>query len=321
VNQSALQAAGVQARHIEGLWWLFFWVCVVAYVLVVAATVLAIAHRRRARSAGEETPEVVPSPRRERPLVLVVGVSIGLTVIALFLLLWGDFVTRRELRALASERPLDVRVTGRQWWWEFQYPDSVPSREVTTASELHIPVGRPVRFDLRSADVIHSFWIPSLSGKKDLIPGSSIAWVAQADREGVLGGQCAEFCGLQHATMRFLVIAEEESKFQAWLESQRASAREPATAMERHGRDVFLGSTCAMCHAVQGTPARSRLGPDLTHVGSRLRIASAALPNTREHLRRWIEEPQSIRPGVRMPDQKFDGRDLDALVAYLESLR
>jgi cytochrome c oxidase subunit 2 len=320
MNQSALDAAGIQARHIEGVWWLFFWVSVVVYGLVFTATVLAIA-RHRSRAAGGSDPEVEPSARRQRPAVLAVALSIGLTVVALFVLLWGDFAARRELRALGSERPLDVRVTGRQWWWEFQYSDSVPSREVTTATELHVPVGRPVRFDLRSADVIHSFWIPSLAGKRDLIPGRSILWVARADREGVFGGQCAEFCGLQHATMRFLVVAEAEPKFQAWLESQRSPAREPATEEARRGRDVFLGSTCAMCHAIQGTPARSRVGPDLTHVGSRLRLASAALPNTREHLERWISQPQSVRPGVRMPDQRFDARDLDALATYLESLR
>lgn len=321
MNQSALDAAGAQAGHIEGLWWLYFWVCAAAYVVVVALTVTAIARRRvREREAREPDTEA-PSVGRERSATAAVAAGLGLTVLALFVLLVGDFLARRGLRALPAEAPLDVRVTGRQWWWEFQYPDSVPSREVTTATELHIPVGRTVRFDLRSMDVIHSFWIPSLAGKKDLIPGRSITWLARADREGVYGGQCAEFCGLQHATMRFVVIAEPEEKFQAWLASQRAPAAEPATDAARHGRQVFLGSSCVMCHAIQGTSARSRVGPDLTHVGSRLRVASAVLPNTREHLSRWITDPQGFRPGVRMPDQRLDERDVDALVAYLESLR
>jgi cytochrome c oxidase subunit 2 len=178
-----------------------------------------------------------------------------------------------------------------------------------------------VEFVLRSADVIHSFWVPNLAGKKDLFPGRLTRLFVRADRVGAYTGQCAEFCGNQHASMRFQVIVDPPERFQQWLAAQRTPAAAPVTAEQRRGQAVFLGTTCVMCHSVQGTPARSHVGPDLTHVASRRWIASGFLPNTRAHLAGWVADPQRIRPGVRMPMNPLPPQDLRALLEYLESLR
>jgi cytochrome c oxidase subunit 2 len=215
---------------------------------------------------------------------------------------------------------LTIRVTGHQWWWEVQYQDPTPSQIVTTAAAIHIPVGRTVQFELRSADVIHSFWVPNLHGKRDLIPGHPTRIFLRADRPGTFRGQCAEYCGYQHAYMRFVVVAEPEGRFQDWLEAQRQPTADPATERQRRGQQVFLGTTCVLCHTIQGTPARGRVGPDLTHLGSRPLIGGL-LPNTRGHLAGWIVDPQRIKPGVRMPLNVVNPGDLDALLDYLESLK
>lgn len=315
--QSALDAAGVQASRIEHLWWLFFWICAVVY-LTVLAVMLAAAIRRR-KGPAPVRPE--HAPERERGLIRIVAAALGVTVVLLLVMLVGDFTTRRALRSLEPNDPLEIRVTGHQWWWEFQYQDPIPSNMVTTATELHLPEGRAVELVLRSADVIHSFWAPNLAGKKDLFPGRLTRLFLRADRVGAYTGQCAEFCGNQHATMRFRVVVDPPARFQEWLAAQRAPAPAPMTAAQKRGQEVFLGTTCVMCHAIQGTPAMSHVGPDLTHVASRQWIASAFLPNTRAHLAGWVADPQRIRPGVLMPLNPLPPQDLRALLEYLESLR
>jgi cytochrome c oxidase subunit 2 len=202
-----------------------------------------------------------------------------------------------------------------------QYRDSLPQNWVTTANEIHIPVGRPVAFELVSTDVIHSFWTPNLSPKRDQIPGDENSLWFQADSAGVYRGMCAEFCGHQHAKMAFLVVAEPPGQFAAWLAGQRDTALTPTASLTRRGKDVFLSSSCVMCHAISGTPAGSRVGPDLTHVASRRTLAAGTLPNTRGNLTGWIVDPQVIKPGVKMPPSQFSGPDLTALVAYLETLK
>ncbi|HYD82403.1 MAG TPA: c-type cytochrome, partial [Opitutus sp.] len=191
---------------------------------------------------------------------------------------------------------------------------------VETANEIHVPVGRPVHLQLRSADVIHSFWVPRLHGKRDLIPGRDTSLWIRADREGEYRGVCAEFCGHQHAHMQFVVVAQPAEEFEAWLAQQRTAAREPTTERQKRGREVFFSATCVMCHTVRGTPAGSRVGPDLTHFGSRRTLAAAALPNERAELAKWVLDPQSVKPGVRMPPHAFETEDLEALLDYLESL-
>jgi cytochrome c oxidase subunit 2 len=184
-----------------------------------------------------------------------------------------------------------------------------------------VPVGRPVALELRGDDVIHSFWVPNLGVKRDMIPGHATSVLFQADAPGVYRGQCAEFCGAQHAKMGFLVVAEPPEEFAAWLDRQRDSARTPADSLARRGQEVFLASSCAMCHAVGGTPAGGRLGPNLTHVAGRRTIAAGTLPNVRGHLAGWIIDPQQIKPGARMPASAIPPADLRAILAYVESLR
>jgi cytochrome c oxidase subunit 2 len=216
---------------------------------------------------------------------------------------------------------VQVEITGHQWWWEIRYPGKRPDETAITANELHVPVGRTVRVTLSSADVIHSFWAPELNGKTDLIPGRSAAQTFRIERAGIYPGRCAEFCGYQHAHMAFLVIAEPEEKFDAWLAAQRSPATDPASPPEERGRAVFVGYRCALCHTVRGTGAGGTNGPDLTHFGSRRTIAAATLDNAVGPLGGWIADPQGIKPGNHMPPSGLPASDLLALIAYLRSLR
>ena len=299
----------------------YFGATLIVYVLVVAALVFGIA-RARARAAILGTaPDVDPDARRERRLGAVVGTCVGLTTAILLTLLVADFATGRRIEALVRPNALALTVTGHQWWWEISYDDSLPSRRLHTANEIHIPTGRPVRITLRSSDVIHSFWVPNLGGKRDLIPGKENEVWIQADRPGTYEGQCAEFCGLQHAHMRLTVIAEPADSFEAWRTAQLAPAPAPADTLLARGREVFLATTCVMCHSVGGTPARAGAGPDLTHVGARRTIGAGSLTMTREHLAQWIGNPGSVKPGAGMPPHPMPDADLAALSAWLASLR
>jgi cytochrome c oxidase subunit II len=229
-------------------------------------------------------------------------------------------VTTQAAIATPANTDLTVRVTGRQWWWEVSYLDRSPSLIATTANEIHIPVGRPVRLEVVSGDVIHSFWIPELAGKTDLIPGQENVMWLEANRPGVYHGQCAEYCGLQHAKMAMEVVAEPPDAFARWLERQRAPAATPAGTNAAAGAHVFATYACALCHTVRGTMAGGRLGPDLTHVGGRRTIAAGTIANTRGNLLGWIENPQAFKPGTLMPAVPLEGRELDDLTAYLQSL-
>jgi cytochrome c oxidase subunit 2 len=192
---------------------------------------------------------------------------------------------------------------------------------VRTANEIHVPVGRPVAIDLKSRDVIHSFWVPNLHGKMDAIPGRVTNTWLQADSPGVWRGQCAEFCGLQHAHMALTVVAHPAHEFEQWLSAQREPATQPTEEIALRGQQVFLSGPCMMCHTIRGTPALSAFGPDLTHVASRRTLAAGTIPNTRGHLAGWILDPQVIKPGTRMPPTALGSEDLQALLAYLERLR
>jgi cytochrome c oxidase subunit 2 len=312
-GHAAHAPAGPQAQLLDRLGDLMYGIATVVFVLVVAALLMAVFRRRRADEQAED-------PARERRMTMAVAVAVGATVATLVVVLFLSFGSGRELTGTAPPDALQVRVTGRQWFWDVEYRDSVPSRWATTANEIHVPVGRPVVFQLRSPDVIHSFWVPSLGVKRDMIPGQETSIWFQADTPGVYRGQCAEFCGYQHAKMAFLVVAEPPDRFAAWLERQRDTARTPADSLARRGEEVFLASSCVMCHAVGGTPAGSRVGPNLTHLAGRRTIAAGTLPNTRGHLAGWIVDPQQIKPGVRMPPNALSPQDLQALLAYLESL-
>jgi cytochrome c oxidase subunit II len=312
--QSVLDPAGPQALHIARLWWLMLVMAVGVFaaviIFLIAATVLGT---RRAARAGAETP-----PSR---LTSAVGTAVALTVLILFGLLVASVWTARSVSAFGAPSAVSISVTGHQWWWEVEYEDAIPQRRVTTANEIHVPVGRPIVIKVKSADVIHSFWVPNLLGKRDLIPGYTTAVWFQADRPGVFRGQCAEFCGLQHAHMAFDVVAESEPAFLAWLDAQRRPASPPQTADERHGEDVFMAQRCAGCHRISGTDAAGNLGPDLTHLADRSTLAAGTLPNTRGHLAGWISDSQAIKPGNQMPPNLLPPDDLQSLLAYLESLR
>ena len=215
-----------------------------------------------------------------------------------------------------------IKITGHQWWWEVEYTDEAqPSNNITTANEIHIPVGQPVKLVMKSNDVIHSFWVPNLNGKKDLVPGFETTMWLNAEKPGIYEGQCAEFCGAQHAHMRFAVIADAPEDFNNWLAAARQSSVQPANDLQKRGQEIFLTSSCVLCHSIQGTIAGGRVGPNLTHVGSRQRIAAETIPNTRGHLGGWITDPQSIKPGVIMPQNTYSPEDLKALIEYIQSLK
>jgi cytochrome c oxidase subunit 2 len=215
----------------------------------------------------------------------------------------------------------EIRVLGHQWWWEVQYRIGEPNQYVVTANEVHIPVGQPVDLQLVSADVIHSFWAPRLHGKVDLIPGMDNRIRIQADQPGMYHGACAEFCGLQHAHMRFVVVAEQPAAFEEWLEHQRKPAERPATAAAERGKALFDGGPCILCHTVRGTNARGTVGPDLTHFGQRALIA-AAFPQNLATLHAWVTNAPSLKPGTLMPAlTQFTGSELHDLVAYLQTLQ
>lgn len=309
--QSALGPAGPQAAAIHGLWSLMFWSSVAIYVLVLAMMLAAVLRRAPARRAE-------PS---ERTLVRSVGAAVAITIAFLFVLLVASLRTGRAVAATPPLPAVTIAVTGHQWWWEIEYEEGVPSKRVTTANEIHIPTGRPVVLKVTSHDVIHSFWVPNLQGKRDLIPGYTTAIWLQADRAGLFRGQCAEFCGRQHAHMAFTITAESQANFERWLGTMRSLPPDPATEKERRGRDVFMTARCGSCHTVLGSEAHGRVGPDLTHLASRRTLGAGTLPNGTDHLVAWIRDPQVSKPGNQMPANPLSPADLGALAEYLETLR
>jgi cytochrome c oxidase subunit 2 len=317
--QNALLPAGVQADHVHTLWLIMLGTCTVVFIALFTAFVAAL--WRAPRSTEETPPQTSRTTGTERGATRAVALGAALSIAGLLGLLVASVVTDRALAGLPLKDGLVIEVNGQQWWWQVTYAPGDPSRTFETANELHIPVGRPVLLKLQSPDVIHSFWVPNLAPKKDLIPGRTLTLTLRADTPGVYRGQCAEFCGYQHAKMAFLVIAEEPAQYEQWAQSQHDSAKEPADAVRKRGRQVFMESPCVMCHAIQGTRANARTGPDLTHVASRMTLAAGTLPNTRGHLAGWITNPQQVKPGANMPAVTLPADDLQALLTYLESLK
>jgi cytochrome c oxidase subunit 2 len=217
----------------------------------------------------------------------------------------------------AGEEVLPIQVTGHQWWWTFAYP----TLGVVTANELHVPIGRAVQVHLRSADVIHSFWVPRLAGKMDVIPNQENRMWFKADRPGIYFGQCAEFCGVSHAHMGFRVVAQTAADFAAWVQTQQQPAPVPTDPPAVHGAQLFLQRGCLACHTISGTPAQGTVGPNLTHVGSRQTLAAGVLANTPDNLARWLRDPQAVKPASLMPNLALDDASIGALVAYLHGLK
>jgi cytochrome c oxidase subunit II len=322
VIQSALNPAATESAEIAHLWWIFFWVMISIFAVVAIFLFLAILrHVRDPAKAKASDILRYPSPATEHKASVVVWTCVGLTVLTLFVLLVIDFFTGNKIYATPDANALAIKITGHQWWWEIEYQDPRPSAVMTTANEIHVPVGKPVKFELQSTDVIHSFWVPNMHGKKDLVPGHPTTTWFTAKRAREFRGQCAEYCGEQHAHMRLVFIAEPAATFDQWLAAQKKSAPEPASDSERRGRDIFSFTQCVMCHAVQGTNARATLGPDLTHIASRKMLGAGELPNTRGYLAGWILNPQVLKPGTRMPPSQLVPDDLNALLDYLETLK
>jgi cytochrome c oxidase subunit 2 len=318
-KQDVLDVAGPQAERVAHLWNGFLIVEGVILLLVTLA-VLRVAFRSTTQKLVE--PPLPPNPKQNRFLTIVVSSLVGVTVIILSSFLFAEMFAGRAAFAMSQEpNALNIKVIGHQWWWEVQYMDAVASNIVITANEIHIPTDRAIQLQLDSVDVIHSFWAPNFDGKKDLVPGHPTVTWFKASRSGSFRGQCAEFCGAQHAHMRFVMIAEEPNKFQQWLETQRHSAPQPQTDEQKHGYQVFMGTTCVMCHSIQGTDANGLVGPNLTHIASRKMIAAGSRPNTVGHLAGWIMDPQKIKPGVLMPQHTLSPQDLRALLEYLETLK
>lgn len=305
-RHSALDPAGLYAEEISSLWWLFFAVCMAVYCSVLVALVIGLARRRGATS--------------EKKMTAVVVTAVAATVVILFALLIASTGTGHALSTTPREPAVQIVVTAQQWWWDVVYDSPDPSKRFTTANEIVVPVGIPVRLILESRDVIHSLWIPNIHGKRDLIPGQTSELVIQADRAGDFEGQCAEFCGLQHAHMRIVFRALPPDEFARWTAAQHQPARVPDTPEELAGQRVFMSRGCPLCHTISGTDARARTAPDLTHLASRSMIAAGSRPNTPGHLAAWVVDSQSIKPGNRMPPNLLRADELNALLTYLRSL-
>jgi cytochrome c oxidase subunit 2 len=313
---SITDAMGVHAEHIDSLWHAMLWVCGFMYLLVLGFLVFALLRRGQRR---DET-DVVPADK-ERGLSFTLAGWTTLIVIGLLGLTLFSYFTDRALVQAAAQPQLEVKIKARQWWWEIEYSDPDPSRQLRTANELHLPVDTNVKITLESQDVIHSFWVPNLHGKQDMIPGRTNDIELKATQLGVYRGICGEFCGLQHSKMHLDVVVESQDDYNGWFDKQLQSPPPPADPAAQRGQQEFMASACNMCHAISGTDAAATNGPDLSHVASRRSIAAGALQNNPENLRSWIANPQAIKPGNHMPIVSLSTDQLDALTAYLGTLQ
>jgi cytochrome c oxidase subunit 2 len=304
--QSALHVAGPVAETLLGVTGVLVAGATLIFVGVMALLVLAVRRRRGRVNA--------------RGWVLGGGLVFpGVVLVALFVYSESH---KPPWRVVPPRDALIVAVTGHMWWWELRYRDPATGREIASANELRIPVGRPVYLALASADVIHSFWVPALGGKMDMVPGRMQHLQLQADRPGTWRGACAEYCGDQHARMALQVVAEPPAAFDAWLAAQARPAVAPAAPALERGRDAFLAHRCNACHTVRGVSEEGRLGPDLTHVGSRLYLGAGLVPNGADGLARWVAHTQQLKPGARMPSshERIDETSLQAMAAWLAQL-
>lgn len=315
---STIAPASTNARAITDLMWGFSVVAGLGFLLVeglLLFTILRFRHKGCDRLEKTALPRQVEGNRMLELAWTVVPASL-LLVIFIFTVstLWA--ITNRPSAVSADPQVVNVRVVGHQWWWEFQYPDL----KITTAEEMHVPVNALVYITVDSADVIHSFWVPQMGGKIDVIPGhSNFTWF-QPTQTGLFIGECSEFCGTEHAQMRLDLIVETPEQYLAWVSQQQAPL--PALSGDAAlGEEVFLKGACTGCHTIDGTKAAGKVGPNLTHMGSRQILAGAALTNTPENLARWLEDPPGIKPGVKMPKLVLSASQVQQLVAFLETLK
>lgn len=306
-SPSTLTPQGPGAERIAFLWWLLFGLGTAVYGIVILVLLVALFRTRTSEH----------SRWRQYGKYLLFFGGIGLPLAVLPVVYGFTLNTMSQLNRTAEADELVIEVIGHQWWWEVRYPQY----DIVTANELHIPVNRPVQLRLTSADVIHSFWVPELHGKKDLIPGQINEFWIEANAAGVYRGLCAEFCGIQHAKMLFVVVAEADETFASWLANQQLPALPPETELAQAGYEIFMETGCAECHVIAGTPADGDLGPNLTHFAGRLTVGAGIAPNNRGYLAGWIANPHGLKPGNLMPASDLSGPELQALLAYMETLQ
>jgi cytochrome c oxidase subunit 2 len=317
--QSDFGAAAVEDSQFLTLFTIFLVVCGVMYLLVIAFLAAGILRRRDALEANVvETGRHHQSHPMMRTTLIGWGVLIGVGLTALAI---ASFLADRSMAAAARNEKLSVTVTGNQWWWDITYNASDASKTMRTANELHLPVGVPTRILLNSSDVIHSFWVPSLAGKQDLIPGRQNDITIVPKKIGLFRGQCAEFCGVQHAHMSLVVVVESYPDFIKWWDHQLQPALPPRSPLALAGYKYVTSGPCSACHNIGGTPANGQVAPDLTHLASRRSIAAGTMPMSTGNLYGWVEDPQSLKPGTRMPTIGLEPGQLHAVVAYLETLK
>jgi cytochrome c oxidase subunit II len=317
-NQSILHPVSPQGHAIDWLYWVIFWICFTVFVLMVFFLMRGAS---RAYLGGKPPMEIINNEEADQAASWWVGGAVGVTVISLFVVLFMSVSTGRRAYTVQAQNAVTIKVTGHQWWWEATYENSEADLTITTANELHVPTGQTIAIVGTSDDVIHSFWVPNVAGKRDLLPGYQSAFSFQIDKPGIYRGQCAEFCGLQHAHMGLEIVAEDPDEFAVWQQQQLQAAAEPSTPEAARGRDVFLSHACVMCHTIRGTTAGSRMGPDLTHIASRNGIAAEMLPNNYGNLAGWILDPQGIKPGSHMAPNTLSGAELQDLLTYLSTLK
>jgi cytochrome c oxidase subunit 2 len=317
--QSALSPAGIQASRILDLWHLTLAVCCIVFAAILLACLIAMI---RAPRADHATPADLSAIGRREPQVRFwVVASTAVSTFLLFGLVLADVLTDRALSRLPVDNALRIEMTGYQWWWQARYLPDGEAPGFVLANELHVPVGRPVVVSLKAADVIHTFWVPNLHGKRDMIPGRDATIEFRADKAGVYRGQCAEFCGYEHALMAFSITADPPAQYEAWAAQQRKAAQTPSDEIAVRGRDVFMSQDCARCHTVRGSEAQGALGPDLTHIASRRTLAAGTLANNRDNLTGWIVDPRALKPGTVMPPTRLPPADLNALLTWMETLK
>ena len=307
--QSMLTATGDQAATIFDVWTLMVWICGTVYVAILVWLGFVLLTRVRATSTGQAR-----DPMLHKALLAFALLVVGL----LTWLVAASYLTDRRLHA--GKEALTVRITAKQWWWQVEYLDPDLTKQFVTANELHLPRDRTVKVELRAADVIHSFWIPTISGKEDLIPGHANAILLTPRVAGRFRGQCAEFCGLQHAHMALDVMVDTPAAFEQWKARQLQPAAAPTTDSAQRGAKVFTTTACMTCHSIRGTTAGSHVGPDLTHLASRSTIAAGALPMDRKALASWLANPQKHKPGANMPAVPLTQQDMYGVVDYLMEL-
>ena len=311
-RQSIISNQSPQAHGITVLWWWMLGVAGLVFAGAVTFMVIGFVKRR--------TPGMPIFGRHElaaQMLVLVFGIGIPLAVLIPLFGVSDVYLVRQTSAPAPHTTKFTIRVIGHQWWWEVHYGNS----HAVTANEIHIPVRTRVNLLATTADVIHSFWVPQLNRKIDMIPGQRNRILLYADRPGKYRGQCSQFCGLQHANMGMFVIAQPPAAFRAWLKHEATPAATPTTANARTGKHLYMTRQCSSCHFIAGTPAQGTVGPDLTHVESRSTLAAATIPNTPYWLAHWIHSPQAIKPGARMPDLGLSWGQVDKIATYLEELK